>query len=190
MGRPIELSVIGENALDQELAAVADLVPAFRQIITFWRDVIGQEFESESWFPPSGPARPWKKVSAFGNTPPSISILNRSGRLLEAWSGGVGSVENLSREGATFGVSGIPYAAVHRGGSGEVFTVDAERPFEIRVTDKMRRFLAGVKEVYLRASTKVISIPRRPHATMNPKVQTGISAIIVAHIRGLGAAVA
>lgn len=176
----IVVDFIGSNPLDQELARVTDMKPAFEQAVGFWRDVIGQEFATESWRPPSGAPRPWKEVEAFGSRPAPVHILSRSGRLEQAWSGGFGSITRITDTGAEFGVSGaaVPYAAVHRGGSGAVTTAVASVPARIPVTQKMRTFLGLSFGVWLKSDTKVIRIPRRPHATLNPEVRTGVTAIM------------
>lgn len=154
--------------------------PALQASVAFWRGDIEVEFATESWHPLSGPARPWKKTRAFGNQPPPRSTLTRSGALRRAWAGrGAGAIERITPQGAEFGVAGtlLPYAVVHRGGAGRVTAADSRRPEVIRVTPKMRRYLAAAKGVYLRSSTTEIRIPRRPHAGLNPRVKTGITAI-------------
>lgn len=184
MGELIHVDFIGSNPLDQELARLTDMKPAFAKAVEFWRQIIAGEFAGQFWRPPSGAPKPWKNVEAFGNVPAPVKILSRSGRLEQAWAGGFGSITRITATGAEFGVSGaaLPYAAVHRGGSGKVTTAMANRATEIRVTPKMRVFLGMAKGVWLKKDTKVIRIIPRPHATENPEVRTGITAIITNYI--------
>ena len=176
----ITVDFIGSNPLDKELARVMDPTPAYEAGVKFWRSIIAGEFAGQFWRPPSGSTRAWKEVKKFGNQPAPVRILSRSGRLEQAWAGGFGSITRITKDGAEFGVSGaaLPYAAVHRGGAGAVTTAMAAEPERINVTPKMRVFLGLNKGVWLKKDTKVILIPRRPHATVNPEVRTGITAIM------------
>lgn len=161
-------------------------VKLLKQAMAAWRSVIREEWTREAWNSPSGGFRPWKKTAAFGDFPAPAKTLLRSGKLLAAYLGaGAGSFERLTAEGIEFGVLGsvIPYAAVHRGGGTKVLLADAGRPFVITVTSRQRAFL-HFHGVHLKAGTKFIKIPRRPHATANPEVRTRISAIFAAGLVG------
>lgn len=148
--------------------------------VAAFRGLIREEFDREFWRPPSGPPRPWERTKAFGNRPPPAKTLHRRGALRRAWLGrGAGAIEVYGQRSVTVGVAGsiIPYAAVHRGGPGRVRAADARRPFRIRVTRRMRGYLAAALGVYLRRTTTHIEIPRRPHASINPELTTRINAI-------------
>jgi phage gpG-like protein len=139
------------------------LAPAHQAAMQAWRDVGTEEFEREGFFLRTGGFRPWKPTSEFGNTPAPAKTLTRSGRLLASYLGvGAGGFEQISGNTVRFG-SRLPYAAVHRRGA------------HIQVTERMRRFLAAVKGVYLRKSTTTIRIPARPHFQASKEVRTRIA---------------
>lgn len=165
-----------------------DVRPALMAAIKAWRSVGREEFDREAWNSASGGFRPWIPTKPFGNTPPPPKTLQRTGALLRAYLGmGPGAIEQVGRDEARFGVSGavLPYAVVHRGGGvGRLLLAGAETVERIPVTDRMRRFLAAAKGVYLRKETRFIEIPRRSHFTLNPEVRTRIAAIFAAHHSG------
>lgn len=163
-----------------------DLRPAYRKVVSEWRALIRQEFQTGRWRPPSGSPRPWPDRKPFGDRPGGPSRLQESGTLLSAWMGGAGAVERITRQGGVFGVTGIPYAVVHRGGAGDVRVADARRMFRIAVTQRMFMFLGIVKGVWLspKKRREGILIPARPHATVNPEIRTRAAAIVSAQIVG------
>jgi hypothetical protein len=146
-----------------------------------FRSLIAEEFRLEAWRPPSGPMRPWKRTRAFGAKPAPAKTLHGGGALRRAWLGqGAGAIERMGANSVTVGVSGavLPYAAVHRGG-GKVTAADSRRPFRIKVTDRMRRYVLFAFHVPLKVGA-YIEIPRRPHATSSPELRTRMTAIFSA----------
>lgn len=188
----IRASVVRGEILLGLRRALADLSPALRESVRAHRQIVRKEFELEVWERPAGGKQRWLKTRAFGSdlAPAGSSVapaktLQHSGRLRRAWLGeGPGAVTRIGRRDAVFGVSGIPYAAVHRGGTGKVLTADASIPAKIPVTPKMRVFLGVAKGVWLRKTTTHITIPRRPHATDNPEAATRRAAIFSAYLVG------
>lgn len=129
--------------------------PAWRGVLAVWREQIASEFragrsaDGVRWQP--------RQPVSDGNTGP---LLQQSGLLLRTWLGGPGAVEDVSGRGLRFGVSTrrLPYATIHRTGG------------KILVTDRMRRKLAAIGRP-LRAATREIVIPARPHASSNPEIR-------------------
>ena len=129
--------------------------PAWRGILGAWRDQISGEFrggrsaDGVRW-------KPRQPVSDGSSNPP----LQRSGLLLRTWLGGPGAIEDVSDRGLRFGVSSrrLPYAEIQRKGG------------KIAVSDRMRGYLAAIGRP-LRASTREIVIPARPHASSNPEIR-------------------
>jgi hypothetical protein len=170
----IRVEIVGD-ALSAEQARAADLTPWAEAGVAYWRSLIEGEFAGSYWQSKGGGQRGWLPTRRFGNVPPPPSTLVRSGRLRNAWLGrGAGAVTRIGRLGAEFGVTGFPHAAVHRGGAGDVGAAESRVPFRIRVTERMRGYLAAVKDVHLKKSTRFITIPRRPHATASPELRTGL----------------
>lgn len=188
MATLLRVETVGQPILEQTLARMSDLRPAYGESVAAWRDVGEEEFFTETWRRPGGSARSWERTKyPFGRQQAGPGILRRSGALLRAYMGaGAGSIESVTDRGAEFGVSGtlLPYAAVHRGGAGAVNTAAANRPAEIPVTPKMRRFLAAAFGVFLRRDKRVIVIPHRPHFTANAEVRTRVAGIFAAHLAG------
>lgn len=144
--------------------------------IKAWAAIIDQdEFGGRQWLMPGGGTQRWKDVPAFGKVPANPTPLQRSGKLRAAYrsaAAGGGTITATVDGGKVEMHVNVPggYAAVHRGGSGKLLGGDIV-PLAIPVTDKMRWFLGFEKGVWLKRTTKRILIPRRPHATSNPKIR-------------------
>lgn len=174
------------RGLEQEIARVLDLRPALEASVRRWRRIIAAEFQGGYWQSPGGGRVAWRRVEAFGSRPGGSPLL-RTGALLRAWLGtGAGGFEQFGALEASFGVRGsaFPGAVVHRGGAGIVRTAEARRDTRIRVTARMRAFLGRRYGVWLRRSTGFVRVPPRPHATDSPELATGVTADMVAHVRG------
>lgn len=184
----IEISVeVADDVIAAARENALDLRPAFKEAIANWRELIAEEFDTQSWRAPSGAPRPWAATKPFAGegTFGFGKILNRTGRLRDAWLGrGEGSFERVNATSASFGVTGTVglYGSVHRGGSGEVRAAQSRIPFVQKVTPKMRVFLGLAKGVWLKKTTTELVTPRRPHATINPEIRTRITAIFAAHV--------
>ena len=144
----------------ESLRAVIDRThdgkPAWRGVLSAWREQIEGEFRSGR----SAEGVRWVPRQPFADEPGGPSTLQKSGLLLRTWLGGPGSIAEVRPEGVRFGVSGerLPYAAIHREGG------------RILVTPRMRRFLAAQGRP-LRANTRELVIPARPHAAANPEIR-------------------
>jgi phage gpG-like protein len=155
------------------------------QSIRAWRALGADEFSKAAWRPASGPFRPWA-ATQDGGIP-----LKGGGRLLNSWLGGTGGIERINDDSAEFG-SALPYAGVHRG-EGQVRVAQANQPFRFKMTAKQRAFLAiRAKERGETFGRRALNdpnrgfliIPRRPHFTTSPELETRITAIFSAHIGG------
>ena len=193
MASLIVADVIGGEIFEDLLAEVQDIRPALREWVRMRRGMINLEFLREGWFAPGGGFVPWQKTRDFGTRKAPRKTLSRTAALLRAWTGvGLGALERVTDKAATFGVSGLrfPYAAVHRGGAGEVGTGIAGVPARIPVTQRMRFYLGLTFGVWLRSGKRFIEIPRRPHATNSPEARTRTTALFVDFIRQAVARVA
>lgn len=189
---------IVSNPLDALIARTRDPSLPLRAGVKAWRAVIESEFDQEHWQAAGGAARPWLPVKPFGSRLRPPKVLWRDGALKAAWTaGGVGSFERYSRTAADFGVLGsvIPYAAVHRGGAGEVRVGTAKsttiKPVKLargHESDPSPRkwamwwFLGMRYGVWLSAKTlaRGLKIPARPHATRSAELVTRLTAIFSA----------
>ena len=144
------------EALHSVVDRSRDARPAWEKVLMAWRAQIAEEFATGRT---AGGAR-WVPRQPFGNDPGGPATLQRSGLLLRTWLGGPGSIAEVSADGVRFGVSGkhVPYAKRHRSG-GKVF-----------VTPGRRGFLAAQGRP-LRASTRELVTPARPHAVVNPEIR-------------------
>jgi len=179
---------INRNPIEEMLSRIVDLRPAFQAWLDMRRELIKREFDRGLWLRPGGGEQFWEPTKAFGSRPAPARTMQRSGALLRALLGRhPGSIEVITENSAEFGVKGsaFPYATVHRGGAGKVGVAQARSPQTIQVTPKMRGFLAANFGVFLRKSTRVIRIPRRPFATESPESRTRRAAIFSRYVRGL-----
>ena len=142
------------SALREPVRRATQATPAWRGVLTAWRQQIAREFRSGR----SADGVRWQPRQAVGTD--GGSALQQSGMLLRTWLGGPGAVEDVSHRGLRFGVSArrLPYAVFHRQGT------------RVLVTDRMRRQLAAIGSP-LRAATREITIPARPHASSNPEIR-------------------
>lgn len=159
----------------QERISPRGLGAVLRLGLQDWGAIIDEEFATASWRAPGGGVIPWAPVRAFGNVAANATPLQRSGRLRGAYraaAAGGGALTVGQSEGSVEMRVNVPggYAAVHRGGSGKL-GVGNIAPLRIAVTTKMRWFLGLAKGVWLNRGTAFIEIPRRPHATTNPKIR-------------------
>ncbi len=147
---------------------------AFGAIIAAWRRDVGRQLDAGGVL-----GRRWPVRQAFGDRPGGPSSLQRSGKLRRAWLGGPGSLTQIGPTAASFGIDGdrIPYAAEHRGTTGQVTLATFRRVTRIRVTPKMRRYLAAARGVFLRRATRYLKIPARPHGVASPAIVAEASAI-------------
>jgi len=177
-----------ESFLDDLVSKGTDLSPIYKAWVEMRRELVEKEFTGSFWLSPGGKSVPWKPVNSFGTQPAPSSPLKRSGALLNAFLGkGAGGIERITKSSVSLGVSGsvFPQAAVHRGGAGEIKQSDANTPLRITVTPKMRGFLAANFKVFLKKSTEVITIPRRPFFTDSPLATTRLSGILSRYVLGL-----
>ncbi|MEO1368828.1 MAG: hypothetical protein AAFX50_16760 [Acidobacteriota bacterium] len=162
------------------------LEPFHKAALELWREDIIGAMDKGVWYPLSGAARQFEPTVPFGELHSGgESKLKRSGRLRKAIKGGTGGFDRVSGKKAVFGVntSEIPYALVHRGGSGKITAAVARRPHKLKVTDRMRGFLAR-SGVRLKASTKTLTTPRRPWGTQHPRLRTQMRGLMTAHVAG------
>lgn len=139
--------------------------------IKILRASVAQEFEGGYWLRPDGGQTGWKEVREFGSRPAPESPLGGSdGFLAQAWQG----MNAFGGEEKTDTMAAItvthPAAPVHRGGD-----VNPSDSYEtkIGVTEKMRRFLGLEYGVWMKQEE--ITIPARPHATTNPKLEENLA---------------
>lgn len=145
---------------------LADTTPALRASVRIRRELIRREFAQEAGINPGGGLTRWPKTSRFGGVDPPSKTMQRTGALLRALMGrGRGSFERITKQQAEFGVdaSAVPQARILREGG------------DIRVTDRMRRYLSAVKGVHLKRSTKRLRIPSRPFGRSNPEARSRIA---------------
>lgn len=173
----IKAEIVGQPLKEMsERVSPRNMGRVLRTAIKAWAAVIDQdEFGGRQWLMPGGGTQRWKDVPAFGNVPANPTPLQRTGRLRAAYksaAAGGGTISATTEGGKVELHVNVPggYAAVHRGGTGKLLSGDIV-PLAIPVTDKMRWFLGLSKGVWLKRSTKSILIPRRPHATSNPKIR-------------------
>lgn len=143
--------------------------------IKAWGAIIDRdEFGGRQWLMPAGGTKRWDDVKEFGNVPANPTPLVRSGALrarYRAAAAGGGAISVTVGGGRAEMRVHVPgYGAVHRGGTGKLLSGDIV-PLAIAVTAKMRWFLGLSKGVWLKRDTTRILIPRRPHATSNPKIR-------------------
>lgn len=117
---------------------------------------ISDQFRSGIGYFANNTAKRWEKTKAFGNRPaPTSRTLIRSGAYRDAWMGrGPGAVEGYAQGRFQMGVDRSLFPQV------DVFQNSGST--KIRVTDRMRRFLAWAFEVYLKKTTKFLTVPGRP----------------------------
>ena len=153
------------SALHEPARRATRATPAWRGVLTAWRQQIAREFRSGQ----SADGVRWQPRQPVGTD--GGPALQQSGLLLRTWLGGPGAVEDVSHRGLRFGVSArrLPYAVFHRQGT------------RVLVTDRMRRQLAAIGSP-LRAATREIVIPARPHASSNPEIRGQAAAIFRAYI--------
>ena len=158
----------------------ADARPAFTEIVDLWRANVVRELDSGSV-----DGQRWPPKQPFGDEAGGPSRLQKTGVLRRAWLGGPGSFTRIGPGGGQFGIDGdrIPYAAVHRGTSGPIMPATFRAITRVRVTPRMRRFLAAAKGVYLRETTRWIVIPARPHGA-SQKVCDEAARIYREHLLG------
>lgn len=178
----LDIVASGPSLVKVEFAGSNLRIP-LEQSIRAWRALGSQEFAESAWRPPSGAFRPWAA------TQDGLQPLKGGGRLLAAWLGGPGGIERVSDTAAEFGVN-LPYAGVHRG-EGQVTAATAAEPFRFKMTRKQIAFLAvrakergesfGRRDL-TDPDRGFLIIPRRPHFTTSPELQTRITAIFSAHI--------
>lgn len=144
-----------------------DCGPAFQDIIDRWRREVSRQLDAGA----VAGVR-WPALKPFGNRPAGPATLQRSGMLRRAWLGGPGSITEVGKDGGRFGIDGrrVPYAAIHRGTSGPITPSTFRRSTRVAVTPKMRRFLAATRGVYLRASTRFLVTPARPHGVASAEI--------------------
>lgn len=142
--------------------------------IKAWAAIIDSEFATRSWLMPAGGSKRWDDVEAFGDQPANPTPLVRSGALrarYRAAAAGGGAISVTVGGGrAELRVHVPGYGAVHRGGTGKLLSGDIV-DLAIAVTPKMRWLLGFKKGAWLKRTTERILIPRRPHATSNPKIR-------------------
>ena len=95
--------------------------------------------------------------------------------MLTAWGGGAGGGSFVEKARAGIYVT-MRWAVVHTGGAG--LNRLERRETRIRVTDRMRRFLAAAFGIFLRAAKKFIVLPARPHAAATPELHRDCAAIV------------
>lgn len=144
------------DALHSVVGRSKDAGPAWRGVLTAWREQIEEEFTTGQ----SAEGERWVPRQPVGDDPGGPATLQRSGLLLRTWLGGPGSIAEVSPDGVRFGVSGerLPYAELHHQGG------------TVMVTPEKRQFLASQGRP-LRASTRELVIPKRPHASANPEIR-------------------
>ena len=140
----------------------ADARPAFEAIVDHWRASVLRELDAGA-----ADGRRWPPKVPFGDDPGGPSRLQKTGALRRAWLGGPGSITRIGPRSGEFGIDGgrIPYAVIHRGTAGPITPATFRSQTRVRVTPRMRRFLAAAKGVYLRESTRWLVIPARPHGS-------------------------
>ena len=144
-------------------ARLANLRPALERIprvMRFGEGSIEDQLRRQATLQSNGRVTNWKPTRPFGRSKPGPAGLIRTGKYAAAWLGqGAGSSTVVTGNSVTVGVSPtmFPQTRVFQGDS----------PTHIHVTDKMRRFLAAAKGVYLRRSTQAITVDPRAFRT-NP----------------------
>ena len=177
----VEPSRVG---LDRTKDNLGDLSEPLAAVVRNWRGLIAQEFRTAAWRPQSGAVRPWPPLRNGG-----VPTL---GPLGAAWGGGVGGFTNVSRETASFGITGpiARWAGVHRG---DGTAAGSRRPHRQKMSAKQRAFLAiRAKELGIEFTGRpeghpdrgFMITPRRTHATINPEIRTRATAIFAAHAAG------
>lgn len=144
-----------------------DASSAWSAIVDLWRRDVARQMDAGAV-----DGQRWPSRVSFGDSPGGPSRLQKSGVLRRAWLGGPGSITEIGDSFGRLGVDGrrLPYAVVHRGTSGPITAATFRKVTKIRVTPKMRKFLAAAKGVYLRSSTTFLRVPARPHGIATPEV--------------------
>lgn len=178
----VKIQLIRGSSLLPKIANRVSNLP-MSDLAQAWRAVISEEFANQVWYTKGGSRKPWQRTRPFGTRPSPSRTLQASGALRRAWTGGVGSINRISKDRVVLGVSAslFPQAALLRGGGGENIRTT---PTRIRVTPRMRGAIRYKYGVNLKQSTKTISVTPRPHATSNPEIRSRFRAIVTAHVSG------
>ena len=155
----IELRVEGKERVGLAMAALAqhlgnDLRPALEVIRSWWHTWQSEIFASEgsaqgaAWAPLSDKYRAWKEKAY-----PGRPILELTGALHRAMTGGSGEWHRIGKREMTVGTKGIPYTMAHNFGTDKL----PARPFlnttnaAMRELNKaMQYLLADIKRDILR----------------------------------------
>ena len=156
--------------LKQLEGAAKDLRPALTDALEAFREQTRDEFRQKAGWK-NGQLVKWPPARGFESSP---VLLRRTGALMRLWLGsGPGAVADIRENELTWGVRGLPaYAFVMRSGA------------RIRVTRRMRLFLGIARGFWLKLSTKVLTIPARPHASWTPQLQERTAVLLRDHILG------
>lgn len=101
-----------------------DISPIFQETIDFFK--LNMQYKFDARQTPDEPPTRWRQLSPkyakmkFKNLGTRLANLVYSGTLRNAVNGGAGWYEDIQPTSAEWGITGIPYAAIHQYGSGPV----------------------------------------------------------------------
>jgi phage gpG-like protein len=175
---------VAQAKLEETLKRAEDLRPVMPKVIGAMRESVRLEFEEQRWANRAGRFSDWLPHSSATRAMTDYEehpLLNKSGTLRGAWLGlNTHGFSAFDQDTAVIGVRGLPYAAIHRGAAetDQVRRSGHRGGTKIAVTPKMRMFLGLAKGLWLKAKTKYIRIPARPHATPNPRLRRALRQIM------------
>ena len=148
------------------------------------RKSVRRDFVARSWAKPSGGRVAWATTKPFGTKPAGDPLGGPGGRLARAWQGGAGGFSFARSDRVGIGVS-LPFAAMHRGGTGTAagFDVTIIKPKRKTASGQYAMFFfLGLKYgVWLRESTlaRGLRVPSRPHGTDNPDLRGNLGGTLL-----------